>query len=78
MQTLADLAESFHLYGVCESCRRVKQLPLQQLIAAEGADASVDQIRLRLTCRACGQRSQALRIVYVGPGGRSASFRYSR
>ena len=78
MQTLAELVECFQLYAVCEDCERMVEINIPQLIEKEGGEAKVDRIRLRLFCSQCNQRSQALRIVYVGPGRRSASFRYNR
>lgn len=78
MQTLQDLKLAFRLYGVCETCQRVAAVDLDRLIEREGADYPVDRIRMRLFCRQCRQRTQALRIVYVGPEGRAATFRYAR
>lgn len=78
MQTLAQLADSFQLYGVCEHCRRVAEIDLDKLMASEGADYTLDRVRMRLWCTTCRQRSHSLRIVYVGPGRKSAAFRYRR
>ncbi len=78
MQTLKELAGCFHLYAVCERCQRVEPLDLAALIQSEGDAYPVDRLRMRLKCTACGQRSQAMRIVYVGPEGRAATFRYAR
>ncbi len=78
MQTLQELAQAFRLYGVCEPCKRVAAVDINRLIETEGGDYPVDRIRMRLYCRQCRQRTQALRIVYVGPEGRAASFRYAR
>ena len=78
MQTLAELQECFQLYAVCEDCQRMAEVDIPRLIELEGGDYRVDRVRLRLLCTTCKQRSHALRIVYVGPGRRSASFRYNR
>ena len=78
MQTLQQLAEAFRLYAVCEACQRVANVDLAALIEREGGDYPLDRVRMRLSCTGCGKRSQALRIVYVGPEGRNAEFRYSR
>ena len=43
-----------------------------------GFCVAFDRVRMRLSCTRCGKRSQALRIVYVGPEGRNAEFRYRR
>lgn len=78
MQTLQELVQNFQLYGVCESCARVAELNIETLMEQNGADYRIDQLRLRLTCSQCNQRSQSLRIVYVGEGRKSAAFRYRR
>lgn len=78
MQTLQDLSKTFRLYGVCETCQRVKAVDLASLIKQEGADYPVERIRMRLFCTQCRARSRAMRIVYVGPEGRTATFRYAR
>ncbi len=78
MQTLKELADCFQLYAVCERCQRVAPLDLATLIEAEGPAYPVDRVRMRLKCTDCDVRSQALRIVYVGPEGRAAAFRYAR
>jgi hypothetical protein len=78
MQTLQDLVTAFRLYGVCEDCQRVEAVDLAKLIEKEGGDYPVNRIRMRLHCRLCKQRTQALRIVYVGPEGRASGFRYAR
>lgn len=78
MQTLQDLVAAFRLYGVCETCQRVQDVNLAALIEREGPDYPVDRVRMRLHCTQCRQRTQALRIVYVGTEGRAAGFHYSR
>lgn len=78
MQTLQDLVHAFRLYAVCESCQRVAVVDLSALIEAEGGDYPIDRVRMRLYCKQCTSRSQALRIVYVGPQGRASGFRYAR
>lgn len=78
MQTLQDLVHAFRLYAVCESCQRVAAVDLPGLIEAEGGDYPLNRVRMRLYCTVCASRSQALRIVYVGPEGRASGFRYAR
>ena len=72
MQTLQDLVHAFRLYAVCESCQRVAAVDLPGLIEAEGGDYPLDRVRMRLYCTVCASRSQSLRIVYVGHGGRAS------
>ena len=78
MQTLSELIESFHLYGVCEPCDRMDKIDLPALVDALGGDYPVQDVRKRIRCKQCGYRTENMRIVYVGPGGRAASFRYTR
>lgn len=76
MQTLAELSECFQLYAVCDQCQRVARVDINTLMEKEGGDYPIDRIRMRLYCTTCRKRTQALRIVYVGPGGKAAHFRY--
>jgi hypothetical protein len=78
MRTLQDLSHAFRLYAVCEPCRRVAAVDLEGLIDIEGGDYPIERVRMRLKCDSCGERSQSIRIVYVGPQGRAAGFRYAR
>ena len=78
MQTLQDLIHAFRLYGVCEPCKRVAVVDMPAVIEREGEDYPVERVRMRLKCNSCGQRSQSIRIVYVGPEGRASGFRYAR
>ena len=78
MQTLQDIVHAFRLYAVCEACQRVAAVDLPALIEQEGAQYPIDRVRMRLFCNVCRARSQALRIVYVGPEGRASGFRYAR
>jgi hypothetical protein len=78
MLTLSDLLKCFQLYAVCEPCQRVEGVDLPTLVKSEGGSYPIDRVRMRLYCKSCEQRSQALRIVYVGPDGKAASFRYAR
>jgi hypothetical protein len=78
MQTLSELSQCFQLYAVCEPCQRVARLNLEQLLATEGPEYPLDRVRMRLYCRQCRTRSRALRIVYVGPKGRTADFRWGQ
>ncbi len=77
MQTLAELQECFQLYAVCEPCDRLSEVDIAQLIEQNGATYRIDRVRLRLSCQQCRTRTEAMRIVYVGPNRKVASFRYS-
>jgi len=52
------------------------QLNIAQLVRIYGPETTVEDIRRRLVCTACGRRTENLRLVYRGPGGRAASFNY--
>ncbi|MEM9622895.1 MAG: hypothetical protein AAF993_14685 [Pseudomonadota bacterium] len=78
MQTLAELITCFQLYAVCEPCQRVEQIDVEKIIAREGPDYPITGVRKRLRCRQCGERSNALRIVYVGTNAKASGFRYRR
>jgi len=78
MQPLTDLAGSFEVYALCPPCGRMEALGLDALIERFGPAVTIEALRPRLRCRCCGTRSQELRIVYVGPAGRTAVFHYRR
>ncbi len=78
MQTLQELATCFQLYAVCEMCQRVVHVNLEHLIEVEGPEYRLDRVRMRLKCNNCNTRTQSLRIVYVGEGGKASAFRYAR
>jgi hypothetical protein len=78
LKTLQELVECFSLYAVCETCERTQAVDVKKLIAQDGADYPIERIRMRLYCAKCKQRTQSLRIVYVGPEGRASGFRYAR
>ncbi|MEM7079371.1 MAG: hypothetical protein AAF513_12155 [Pseudomonadota bacterium] len=77
MKAVGELLESFALYAICDDCLRCEPLDLQALIDEVGADYPIERIRLRLRCNACNQRTQGIRIVYIGPQGKAAGFRYA-
>lgn len=52
------------------------ELNLSELIAAHGSGYPVADLRRRLRCSSCKQRTQDLRIVYVGQCGAAGRFHY--
>ena len=48
MQSLSDLADSFHLYAVCETCQRQTKLDLETLIERLGGNTQVHIMRSKL------------------------------
>ena len=76
MTTLGDLKEHFHIYGVCRRCRRTAALSMELLLEEFGRRATIADIRAHLRCRVCNERSNELRIVYVGPCRNATYFQY--
>ena len=76
MQTLNDIKDSFHLYAVCVTCKRMEPLPIAKLIDRLGRDYPVTRLRDQLRCKQCHRRTGDLRIVYVGPDANAAGFHY--
>jgi DNA-directed RNA polymerase subunit RPC12/RpoP len=67
--TLDDFpAGAFTILGFCDTCGR--QVTLDRVALPQGL--SVQDLRRRLRCAACGSRETSIRIVYTGAGG----FRY--
>ena len=70
LTTLSDCYRSrVDIWAWCEvdaySCYRSDKLDLLALIAALG-DLDLDQVTRRLTCKACGRRSQRIVLVHRG------------
>lgn len=76
MQTLADLAGHFELYAVCIRCKRMVRLDTHQLIQRVGGTCTIEAVRDRVRCRACGRRTQDIRLIYAGPCGGAGGFHY--
>jgi len=65
MNTLSDFpADQFRVLGAYEACGRVEWLDREKLLD----DMTIDTLRERVTCQACGSRDCGIRIVYVGSG----------
>ncbi|MEQ8859954.1 MAG: hypothetical protein RIC56_15025 [Pseudomonadales bacterium] len=78
MQRLTDLVERFKVYALCVPCGRMEPVDLSRAIARLGETATVADLRARVRCQGCRQRSRDVRVVYVGPQDRPTSFRYRR
>jgi hypothetical protein len=63
-------AAMFSILAFCDTCRRQAALDT----AALPSDLSIDVLRHRLRCSACGFRETSIRIVCTRAGG----FRYGR
>lgn len=78
MQRLIDLVATFRVYAVCVPCGRMEPVPLAAAAARLGPDATVTDLRERVRCSGCGARTRDVRVVYVGPEDRPATFHYRR
>jgi hypothetical protein len=78
MQRLSELHGSFEVYALCPPCGRMEALPLRALMERFGKDVTLSDVRPRLRCGVCGERSRELRVVYVGPEGQPVVFQYRR
>lgn len=78
MQRLTDLVECFRVYAVCAPCGRMEPVDLPSAVERLGEESTVTGLRERVRCQHCGQRTQDIRVVYVGPAQRAAGFHYRR
>jgi len=78
MQRLQELLESFRVYALCVPCGRMEAVDLHQALQRLGAEATVGELRERVRCRGCGARTRDVRVIYVGPEHRRATFHYQR
>jgi hypothetical protein len=76
MQTLSELASHFELFAVCIDCRRMVRVDLNELLQRLPGGMTIEAVRRRLRCRACGRRTGDIRIVYAGPCGSARGFHY--
>jgi hypothetical protein len=65
LHTLADLSEHHAIYAFCDPCGRSVKLDPARLAAMYGQRFSIAELKLRLTCRSCGERTRQIRIVYA-------------
>ena len=78
MQRLMDLIENFRVYALCVPCGRMEPLDLDALGARLGPELTTEDLRARVRCARCSERTHDIRIVYVGPRDRPAAFHYRR
>ena len=55
-----------HLSFECKSCGHSPLVPVQDMIKLYGAETTVDHVRAKARCSACGQKTFEFRIVYCG------------
>lgn len=78
MDKLVELRHAFRIYAVCVPCGRMERVDLDFAVKRLGPAAGVEDLRPLLRCRVCLRRSGDLRVIYVGPEHRPATFRYRR
>jgi hypothetical protein len=78
MQRLTDLLASFRVYAVCVPCGRMEPVALAAAAERLGPEATLADLRERVRCRGCERRTRDVRLVYVGPEDRPATFHYRR
>lgn len=54
----------------------MEPLDLDAVVSQLGRELTVEDLRARVRCRGCRQRTRDIRIVYVGPKDRPAAFHY--
>jgi len=60
---LADLGRGHRLYASCPKCRRTKVLDVNKLEQRFGPFFTLDEVRARVRCTKCRQRTQTLRLL---------------
>jgi hypothetical protein len=60
---LADLGRGHRLYAQCASCKRTKRLDIDKLEQRFGPFFTLDEVRKRLRCTKCRQRTRTLRLL---------------
>ena len=78
MNTLSDLLAAFALYAVCSDCQRMEAVDIAALCERVGADTPIADVRERLRCSNCRERTRDIRIVYIGEGSKVSGFHYRR
>jgi hypothetical protein len=73
---LNDLRLSFQLYALCSACDRMEAVNIAALLKVLPADTPIATIRRRVRCSSCHNRTEDIRIVYVGEGEKAATFQY--
>ncbi len=68
VSTLADLTQSYRLYGVCNACHRMERINLLKLSLALGAAFPIMRVKTKLRCNKCDSRDCGIRIVWAGNG----------
>ncbi len=77
-KTLAELLNTYELFGVCTSCHRTEVLDIRRLTAAHSKDYPIAKIRQRVRCINCGRKTNDIRIVYTGSCGNFRGFHYRK
>jgi hypothetical protein len=67
LNTIADLGDSHVIWAFCDACDRSTRLNTARLVAVNGGELAIADLKRRLTCRKCGDRPREIRIVYSVP-----------
>lgn len=67
LETLADLARNHAIFAFCHACDRSTRLSTDRLAAVYGSALRIDDLKRRLACSQCGERTREIRIVYAVP-----------
>jgi hypothetical protein len=60
---LADVGRGHRLYAYCPACRRIKLLDVDKLERRFGPFFTIDEVRKRVRCTKCRQRTATLRLL---------------
>jgi hypothetical protein len=67
LETLGDLGSNHAIYALCNACNRSTRLNADRLAAVYGLGLRIDELKRRLACSKCGERTREIRIVYAVP-----------
>ena len=69
MKTLAEIPLTFKLYCICAvNCERSVEVDRKTIMRDQG-DMTIDYFRKKVRCSECGERTEDIRLVYVGKTG---------
>ncbi|MGR9089884.1 MAG: hypothetical protein ACU85U_04800 [Gammaproteobacteria bacterium] len=68
LSAIADLTQSYRLYGVRNAGRRMERQNLLKLSMALLATFPITQVKAKLRCNKCGSKDCAIRIAWAGNG----------
>lgn len=69
LNALGDFGDALSVKAYCEGCGRSRDLDVRRLVRRYGAALSIAELKARLTCQRCRQRSPSIRISHSGRPG---------